>query len=55
MLDRGELKDWFHSSEIYIEATVAGLGFYLFAVHTGGSPAHSPWGKNPAGITLRRT
>src|SRR5215472_5885606 len=34
MLDRGELKDWFHSSEVWIEATVAGLGFYLFAVHT---------------------
>ncbi len=34
MLDRGELKDWFHSSEIWIEAAVAGLGFYLFAVHT---------------------
>ena len=31
MLDRGELKDWF---EIWIEATVAGLGFYLFSVHT---------------------
>ena len=34
MLDRGELKDWFHSSEIWLEATVAGLGFYLFTVHT---------------------
>jgi DHA2 family multidrug resistance protein len=34
MLDRGELKDWFHSSEIWIEATVAALSFYLFAVHT---------------------
>jgi MFS transporter, DHA2 family, multidrug resistance protein len=34
MLDRGELKDWFHSSEIWITATVAGLGFYLFTVHT---------------------
>ena len=34
MLDRGELKDWFHSSEIWIEATVAALGFYLFTVHT---------------------
>jgi len=34
MLDRGELKDWFHSSEIWIEATVSGVGFYLFAVHT---------------------
>src|ERR1700738_4039004 len=44
MLDRGELKDWFHSSEIWIEAAVAGLGFYLFAVHTvttdGGSFLH---------------
>jgi len=29
MLDRGELKDWFDSSEIWIEATVSGLGFYL--------------------------
>ena len=34
MLDRGELKDWFHSSEIWVEAPVAGLGFYLFTVHT---------------------
>jgi MFS transporter, DHA2 family, multidrug resistance protein len=34
MLDRGELQDWFHSSEIWIEATVAAVGFYLFAVHT---------------------
>ncbi len=34
MLDRGELKDWFHSREIWIEATVAALSFYLFAVHT---------------------
>jgi DHA2 family multidrug resistance protein len=34
MLDRGELKDWFHSSEIWIEATIAGLGFDLFTVHT---------------------
>ena len=25
MLDRGQLKDWFHSTEIWIEATVAGL------------------------------
>jgi DHA2 family multidrug resistance protein len=44
MLDRGELKDWLHSSEIWIDATVAGLGFYLFAVHTvttdGGSFLH---------------
>jgi MFS transporter, DHA2 family, multidrug resistance protein len=34
MLDRGELKDWFRSNEIWIEATVAALSFYLFAVHT---------------------
>src|SRR5438128_3602404 len=34
MLDRGQLKDWFHSTEIWIEATIAGLGFYLFTVHT---------------------
>jgi DHA2 family multidrug resistance protein len=34
MLDRGELKDWFHSREIWVEATVAVLSFYLFAVHT---------------------
>jgi MFS transporter, DHA2 family, multidrug resistance protein len=34
MLDRGELKDWFHSTEIWIEATVAGLCLYLFTVHT---------------------
>jgi hypothetical protein len=34
MLDGGELKDWFNSSEIWIEATVSGLGFYLFTVHT---------------------
>jgi DHA2 family multidrug resistance protein len=34
MLDRGELKDWFSSSEIWIEMTLAGLGFYLFAVHS---------------------
>jgi MFS transporter, DHA2 family, multidrug resistance protein len=34
MLDRGELKDWFHSREIWIEATIAALSFYMFAVHT---------------------
>src|SRR6202011_2183762 len=34
MLDRGELKDWFNSTEIWIEATIAGLSFYVFAVHT---------------------
>ena len=34
MLDRGELKDWFGSSEIWIETIVAALCFYLFIVHT---------------------
>lgn len=33
MLDRGETMDWFGSTEIIIEATLAGLGFYLFIVH----------------------
>ena len=34
LLDRGEIKDWFGSSEIVIEAVVAGSAFYLFLVHT---------------------
>jgi DHA2 family multidrug resistance protein len=34
VLDRGELKDWFGSTEIWIEATIAALCFYLFVVHT---------------------
>jgi DHA2 family multidrug resistance protein len=33
MLDRGEDLDWFGSSEIMIEAVLAGLGIYLFLVH----------------------
>ncbi|MGH8258590.1 MAG: DHA2 family efflux MFS transporter permease subunit, partial [Steroidobacteraceae bacterium] len=34
MLDRGQLLDWFTSKEIWIEAVVCGLSFYLFLVHT---------------------
>jgi MFS transporter, DHA2 family, multidrug resistance protein len=34
MLDRAELKGWFGSLEIWIEATIAALGLYLFIVHT---------------------
>ena len=34
LLDRGELKDWFGSPEIWVEATIAGLALYLFIVHT---------------------
>jgi DHA2 family multidrug resistance protein len=33
MLDRGEQKDWFHSTEIIVELTLACLGAYLFVVH----------------------
>src|SRR5215472_12438828 len=34
MLDRGEIKDWFSSGEIIIEAVVAASALYLFIVHT---------------------
>jgi DHA2 family multidrug resistance protein len=34
LLDRGELKDWFNSTEIWVEAAVSGVCFYLFIVHT---------------------
>ena len=34
MLDRGEIKDWFRSTEIWIEATISALSFYLLIVHT---------------------
>jgi DHA2 family multidrug resistance protein len=34
MLDRGELKDWFNSTEIWVTAIVSGVAFYLFIVHT---------------------
>lgn len=32
MMDRGEIKDWFDSTEVQIEATVAALGLYIFIV-----------------------
>jgi MFS transporter, DHA2 family, multidrug resistance protein len=34
MLDRGELKDWFNSTEIWVTAAIAGVALYLFVVHT---------------------
>ncbi len=34
MLDRGELEDWFESTEIVVEATVAAVALYLFVAHT---------------------
>jgi len=37
-LDRGQDKAWFESTEIWIEATVAGLAFFLFIVHTVTAP-----------------
>jgi MFS transporter, DHA2 family, multidrug resistance protein len=33
MLDRGELKDWFGSTEIIAEGLIAAVAFYLFVVH----------------------
>lgn len=32
-LDRGQVKDWFGSTEIIVYAVLCGLGFYLFLVH----------------------
>ena len=32
LLDRGQQKDWFNSTEIIVEAVIAGIGFYLFLV-----------------------
>lgn len=34
MLDRGQTLDWFSSREIVIEAMAAGIGFYLFIIHS---------------------
>jgi DHA2 family multidrug resistance protein len=33
MLDRGQIKDWFNSTEIWIEAVISGVSLYLFIVH----------------------
>ena len=44
MLDRGQLLDWFSSTEIIIETVIAALSFYLFIVHilTARQPFLSP-------------
>lgn len=34
LLDRGELKDWFSSTEILLYALTIAIAFYLFVVHT---------------------
>src|SRR5208283_67445 len=33
-LDRGQSKGWFDSTEIVIEAAVAGVAFLMFLIHT---------------------
>ena len=38
MLDRGEQQDWFSSTEIIVEAVLAGLGFYIFLVQSALAP-----------------
>ena len=40
MLDRGPLKDWFGATEVWVEATIAAVGFYLFAVHSATAREH---------------
>jgi DHA2 family multidrug resistance protein len=44
MLDRGQLLDWFSSTEIMSEAAVAALCFYIFVIHmlSSKSPFVSP-------------
>jgi len=44
MLDRGQMLDWFDSTEIWIEATVCATAFYVFIVHmvTATRPFVSP-------------
>ena len=44
MIDRGQSEDWFASTEIIIEAIVAGLCLYMFATHlmTSRNPFFSP-------------
>jgi DHA2 family multidrug resistance protein len=46
LLDRGQLKDWFGSTEICIEAVVSALTFYLFVVHTATGTGRSFLGRD---------
>ncbi|HEV2300235.1 MAG TPA: DHA2 family efflux MFS transporter permease subunit [Stellaceae bacterium] len=34
LLDRGQQKDWFGSTEIWVEATISAVAFYLLLIHT---------------------
>jgi DHA2 family multidrug resistance protein len=59
LLDRGEVLDWFGSTEIWTEAAIAAVAFYLFVVHivtaTGPSFLNRELLKSPnfvAGIML---
>jgi DHA2 family multidrug resistance protein len=40
LLDRGERLEWFASAEIWVEASVSVLGFYLFIVHVMTTDVH---------------
>jgi MFS transporter, DHA2 family, multidrug resistance protein len=40
LLDRGERLEWFNSAEIWAEAAVSVMGFYLFLVHVLTSKSH---------------
>ena len=40
LLDRGERLEWFASTEIWVEAMVSVLGFYLFIVHVLTTKVH---------------
>jgi MFS transporter, DHA2 family, multidrug resistance protein len=40
LLDRGERLEWFTSAEIWVEASVSVLGFYLFIVHVMTTDTH---------------
>jgi DHA2 family multidrug resistance protein len=44
MLDRGQMLDWFQSTEIWAEAVIAAMALYLFAAHsfTAKNPFISP-------------
>lgn len=44
MLDRGQTKDWFSSTEVLVEAVLGAFGIYLFIVHliTGDRPFVPP-------------
>ncbi|MGH7084351.1 MAG: DHA2 family efflux MFS transporter permease subunit, partial [Acetobacteraceae bacterium] len=46
LLDRGQLKDWFGSTEIWVEMALSGLAIYLFVVHTATAAERSFLNRN---------